>query len=67
MNGMFTICKTESQKGADYCSQPIPKISDHEVLVQIKSTSISDTDLHLYDWDVWKNLIIPTEMSDFYL
>ena len=32
---------------------PIPEISDHEVLIQVKATSICGTDVHIYNWDDW--------------
>jgi len=31
----------------------IPKISPHDVLVQVKAASICGTDVHIYDWDSW--------------
>ena len=32
---------------------PIPEIRDHEVLIQVKATSICGTDVHIYNWDDW--------------
>lgn len=32
---------------------PIPEINDHEVLIQVKATSICGTDVHIYNWDDW--------------
>ena len=32
---------------------PIPEIKNHEVLIQVKATSICGTDVHIYNWDDW--------------
>ena len=53
METMQAVVKTEAGKGAVYIEKPIPEISDLEVLVKVRTTSICGSDLHLYNWETW--------------
>jgi threonine 3-dehydrogenase len=53
MKSMYAIVKTEPKEGATYTTKPIPQVSEDEVLVKVKSTSICGSDLHVYNWDAW--------------
>ncbi|WP_226658262.1 L-threonine 3-dehydrogenase [Pseudalkalibacillus hwajinpoensis] len=50
---MKAIVKHERAKGAQLQTVDIPQISDNEVLIQVKATSICGTDVHIYTWDEW--------------
>lgn len=41
---------------------PLPTISDSEVLIKIKKTSICGTDVHIYKWDAWAQKTIPVPL-----
>ncbi|WP_346401842.1 histidine phosphatase family protein, partial [Listeria monocytogenes] len=45
--------ETYKAEGAVLMEMPIPEINDHEVLIQVKATSICGTDVHIYNWDDW--------------
>ncbi|MBA3236925.1 MAG: L-threonine 3-dehydrogenase [Parachlamydiaceae bacterium] len=40
----------------------IPTISDNEVLIKTRKTSICGTDLHIYKWDAWAQKTIPVPL-----
>ncbi|WP_257351464.1 L-threonine 3-dehydrogenase [Pseudalkalibacillus decolorationis] len=50
---MKAIVKHHRGKGAELQMVDIPKINDHEVLINVKATSICGTDVHIYAWDDW--------------
>lgn len=41
---------------------PVPQISDNEVLIKTRKTSICGTDVHIYKWDAWAQKTIPVPM-----
>jgi threonine 3-dehydrogenase len=53
METMNAVWKSEAKEGLEIKEAPIPKISEDEVLVKVKATSICGTDLHIYKWDPW--------------
>lgn len=54
MNGkMKAIVKTEAKKGAELQEVPIPECGPEQVLVEVETTSICGTDLHIYEWNNW--------------
>lgn len=54
MNGiMIAAWKTKPEKGLEIKEADMPKISDTDVLVKVKATSICGTDRHIYNWDAW--------------
>ncbi len=50
---MKAIVKQHAGPGAELKQVPIPQIGPHEVLIQVKATSICGTDVHIYTWDAW--------------
>ena len=52
---MKAVVKTKPEEGAEYMDVDIPKISDDQVLVKVKATSICGTDVHIYKWDPWSD------------
>lgn len=41
---------------------PVPQITDDEVLIKTRKTSICGTDLHIYKWDEWAQKTIPVPL-----
>jgi threonine 3-dehydrogenase len=50
---MRAIRKLERAPGLTLCEVPIPRPGDTEVLVQVETTSVCGTDLHIHKWDEW--------------
>lgn len=66
MNGkMKAIVKTEAKKGAELKEVPIPECGPEQVLIDVETTSICGTDLHIYEWNNWaeKNIEPPQIMG----
>jgi threonine 3-dehydrogenase len=59
---MKAIMKHHAGPGAELREVPIPRIEPHEVLIQVKATSICGTDVHIYTWDAWAESRIKTPM-----
>lgn len=50
---MKALLKDHRGYGATLQTVDIPKITEEEVLIKVKSTSICGTDVHIYTWDEW--------------
>jgi threonine 3-dehydrogenase len=50
---MMAVVKTRPEMGADLLEVDMPMISDDEVLIKVRATSICGTDIHIYKWDNW--------------
>lgn len=59
---MKALVKSKKQSGIWMEDVAIPKISDTEVLIKTRKTSICGTDLHIYKWDAWAQKTIPAPM-----
>lgn len=59
---MKALVKKFSKPGLWLDEAPVPKISDDEVLIKTKKTSICGTDVHIYKWDAWAQKTIPVPM-----
>ncbi|NGQ96383.1 L-threonine 3-dehydrogenase [Brevibacillus sp. SYP-B805] len=59
---MKAIMKHHAGPGAELREVPIPRIEPHEVLIQVKATSICGTDVHIYTWDAWAESRIKAPM-----
>lgn len=59
---MKAIMKHQAGPGAQLREVAIPQIEAHEVLIQVKATSICGTDVHIYAWDEWAQSRIKTPM-----
>lgn len=58
---MKALVKLKPKRGLSLEDVSKPSISDTEVLIKIKTTSLCGTDLHIYEWDDWakKTLRLP--------
>lgn len=59
---MKALVKKEKAPGIWMQDVPVPKISDNEVLIKTRKTSICGTDVHIYKWDAWAQKTIPVPM-----
>ena len=50
---MKAIVKEGPKSGFVFKEVPIPKIGEHDLLLEVKAASICGTDLHIYEWDEW--------------
>jgi threonine 3-dehydrogenase len=50
---MRAVVKAKAGAGFEFRRVPLPPIGPHDVLVQVKASSICGTDLHIYRWDPW--------------
>ena len=50
---MKAICKSTPAPGCELIETPMPEITSHQVLIQVKASSICGTDVHIYNWDEW--------------
>lgn len=50
---MKALVKTQKAYGLSLVDVPTPTITDTEVLVKIRASSICGTDVHIYNWDNW--------------
>jgi len=50
---MKAVYKPNREKGIKIVDMPVPKISENEVLVKVKTVAVCGTDIHLYDWNQW--------------
>jgi threonine 3-dehydrogenase len=56
---MKALVKKESAPGLWMQDVPVPEISDNDVLIKIKKSSICGTDVHIYKWDAWAQKNVP--------
>jgi threonine 3-dehydrogenase len=59
---MNALVKKERVPGLVLEEVPVPQVSQNDILVKIKKTSICGTDVHIYNWDEWSQKTIPTPM-----
>jgi threonine 3-dehydrogenase len=50
---MCAVGKVRPGPGLEVSVAPIPKVGDHEVLLEVKAASLCGTDLHIQAWDKW--------------
>ena len=62
-SSMKGLVKAFDQPGLWVQDLPIPEISDTDVLIKIKKTSICGTDVHIYKWDDWAAKTVPIPMA----
>ena len=60
---MKALGKLKAEKGINLYDAPIPKIAPHEVLIEVHSTAICGTDMHIYHWDEWAQKNIPVPLT----
>jgi len=59
---MKALVKKYNKPGLWLDDVPIPDITEDEVLIKVRKTSICGTDIHIYKWDDWAQKIIPVPM-----
>jgi threonine 3-dehydrogenase len=60
---MKALVKKEAARGLWMQDVPVPKISENEVLIKIKKSSICGTDVHIYKWDAWAQKNVPVSTT----
>jgi len=50
---MKAIVKTKPEFGAELREHKTPEITEDQVLIKVRATSICGTDVHIYRWDNW--------------
>ncbi len=63
---MTALVKTAKGKGlVELREVPVPEISDHEVLIEVKAAGICGTDLHIYhdEFPYWPPVVLGHEFS----
>jgi threonine 3-dehydrogenase len=56
---MKALVKKRAEPGLWLEDVPLPSITEDQVLVKVKKTSICGTDVHIYKWDAWAQKTIP--------
>lgn len=59
---MKALVKRERQPGLWLEDVPEPTMGINDVLIEVLSTGICGTDLHIYNWDAWASKTIPVPM-----
>jgi threonine 3-dehydrogenase len=59
---MKALVKRERKEGLWMEDVPMPTISEHDVLIKVKKSSICGTDVHIWKWDAWAQKTIPVPM-----
>ena len=60
---MKALVKEKSEAGLTLQEVEKPKIKSDEVLIQVKTTAICGTDLHIWNWDAWASKTIKPPMT----
>ena len=50
---MNAIRKLNPAVGANFVEVDVPDLTPNSVLVEVLSTSVCGTDVHIFDWDEW--------------
>ena len=66
---MAAIIKPCAGKGLELVTRPVPHPGAGEVLIKIHKTAICGTDVHIYNWDPWrqKNIVPPMIIGHEYV
>ncbi len=56
---MKALVKKEATQGIWMQDVPMPTISDNDVLIKIKKSSICGTDINIYKWGPWAQKMVP--------
>jgi threonine 3-dehydrogenase len=57
------LVKSERKPGLWLQDIPEPTMGINDVLIEVLSTGICGTDLHIYNWDAWASKTIPVPMA----
>lgn len=50
---VLAVRKLAPRRGAEIARIEMPRLGPHDVLLEVKATSICGTDRHVYAWDAW--------------
>lgn len=60
---MRALVKHPDETGLRLEDMPVPEPGPDEVLIEVHTTGICGTDLHIYEWDEWAQSTIPAPMT----
>jgi threonine 3-dehydrogenase len=60
---MRALVKYPDETGLRLEDVPVPEPGPDEVLIEVHTTGICGTDLHIYEWDEWAQATIPAPMT----
>ncbi len=59
---MRALVKHPDEKGLRFEDVPVPEPGPDDVLIEVHTTGICGTDLHIYEWDDWASSTVPAPM-----
>lgn len=59
---MKALVKKSDSIGLVMEDVPLPKITENDVLIKVKKTSICGTDVHIWKWDEWAKKTVPAPL-----
>lgn len=59
---MRALVKHPGEKGLRLEHVPVPEPGPDDVLIEVHTTGICGTDLHIYEWDEWASSTVPAPM-----
>lgn len=60
---MRALVKHPDEQGLRLEDVPVPEPGPDEVLIEVHTTGICGTDLHIYEWDEWAQATVPAPMT----
>jgi len=60
---MRALVKHPDEIGLRLDEVPVPRPGPDEILIQVHTTGICGTDLHIYEWDEWAQATIPVPLT----
>lgn len=57
------LVKHPDEQGLRLEEVPVPEPGPDEVLIEVHTTGICGTDLHIYEWDEWAQATVPAPMT----
>lgn len=59
---MKALAKTEAKPGIWMIDAPRPEPGPVDVIIEVSTSAICGTDMHIYNWDAWASKTIPVPM-----
>lgn len=60
---MRALVKHPDEQGLRLEAVPVPEPGPDEILIEVHTTGICGTDLHIYEWDDWARSTVPAPMT----